>query len=89
MYKNKSKWTAAALLALGLCGMTAKFAVADDEDEAKKKAIAAAQAAILKLTDGVGGPSWVKDTEALAKAHKLEPVMIGFKPKSKGGIGIG
>jgi len=82
------KWTAAALLALGLSALTVRTSFsAEDEDE--KKATAAAQKAIMDLMAKAGTPAAVADAMKVAKAHKLEHTMRGFKPKAKGGIGIG
>jgi cytochrome c556 len=79
---------AAALLALGLWSMTGFSA--DDEDD--KKAIKEAQEAVLKLVDAMNGKRG--DVKGQAEAiHKkfgdLKDVMWVYKPRSKGGIGMG
>jgi len=79
----------AALLALGLWSMTGFGA--DDEDE-DKKAIKEAQEAVIKLVDAMNGKKG--DVKAQAEAiHKkfseLKHVMWVYKPRNKGGIGMG
>ena len=81
------------LLLLAVCSLLAR--ADDDEDEQNlKKAIAAARVAVLRFADGQGEdptkPLDVpKEAAALAKHHKIEATMKLFKPKSRGGIGIG
>jgi len=86
MNTTTRKWTAGSLLALGLCCLTGSSYSADDED---KVAIAKAKEAVLKLTDKAGTPAGTADATKAAKEHKLEFVMRTFKPKNKGGVGIG
>ena len=57
-----------------------------------KKAVEAATKAIkeyVKSMDGKSDADRKKGAEALAKAHKIEAVMHLFKPRKKGGIGVG
>ncbi|HTU23258.1 MAG TPA: cytochrome c [Gemmataceae bacterium] len=78
----------AVLLALGLWSITALSA--DDEDE--KKAIAEAQKAVLKLVDSMNGKGGdVKGQIAAIKKkfEELKPIMMVYKPRKKGGIGMG
>jgi cytochrome c556 len=78
----------AALLALGLLSITALSA--DDDDE--KKAIKEAQEAVLKLVDAINNnKDDVKgQVQALHKKfEELKPIMWVYKPRNKGGIGIG
>jgi hypothetical protein len=73
----------AALLGLGLWSITALSA--DDDD---KKA---AQEAVLKLVDAMNKGGDVKGQIAAItqKFDELEPIMWVYKPKKKGGIGMG
>ena len=85
MNKKTRKWTACAVLALTLCGVSARICRGDDDDDEKKlkEAVTAAKKAILEKLDGPVDPP------KLAKEHKMEATMRLFKPKSKGGIGVG
>jgi hypothetical protein len=83
MNTKTRKWTVGSLLTLALCGMTVSVGRGDDDDEALKKAIAAAKKVIMEKA------GTKIDAAALAKEHKMEATMKLFKPKSKGGIGIG
>jgi cytochrome c556 len=75
-----------AALALGLCFLaTTNRLRADDDDE---KAIKEAQETILKIAQGKDGEG-KKLAEELAKKADLGNVMRVFKPRSKGGIGVG
>ena len=85
MNKTTRKWTAGAVLALALCGVTVNVGRGDDDDDKLKEAVAAAKVVIIKNLSGVDGPAAMK----LAKDHKMEATMKLFKPKSKGGIGVG
>jgi hypothetical protein len=79
---------AGALLALGLWSMTAYSA--DDEDE--KKARKEAQEAVLKLVDSMNGNKGDIKAQAAAikkKFDELEPIMWIYKPRNKGGLGMG
>ncbi len=60
-----------------------------DDDEDAKKAIAAAAAAIKDYVKSTAGKENKKAAEAIAKAHKIEFVMHQFKPRKKGGLGVG
>ena|SRR5579875_1693410 len=78
----------AALLALGLWSLSALSA--DDEDE--QKAIKEAQEAVLKLVDtmnGKGGDIKGQVTAIRKKFEELKPIMWVYKPRKKGGIGMG
>jgi hypothetical protein len=78
-----------ALLALSLWSLTAYSA--DDEDD-DKKAIKDAQEAVLKLMDAMnGGKGDVKgQAQAIHKKFtELKHVMWVYKPRAKGGIGMG
>jgi polyhydroxyalkanoate synthesis regulator phasin len=73
----------AALLGLGFWTLTALSA---DDDEKK-----AAQEAVLKLVDAINKGGDVKGQIAAItqKFDELEPIMWVYKPKKKGGIGMG
>ncbi len=73
----------AALLALGLFSITALSA---DDDEKK-----AAQEAVLKLVDSMNGGGNAKgQLDAITKKFdELEPLMWVYKPRKKGGVGMG
>jgi cytochrome c556 len=91
MNKTTRRWTAGAVLALALCGMTVNVGRGDDdEDELMlKKAIAAASKEVLANLDKVGQPGFEAIAAKIAKEHKIEATMKLFKPVSKGGISIG
>jgi hypothetical protein len=77
-----------ALLALGLWSITVLRA--DDEDE--KKANEEAQKAVLKLVDamnGKGGNAPEQIAAITKKFEELKPIMWVYKPRKKGGIGMG
>jgi|SRR5579875_521063 hypothetical protein len=73
----------AALLGLGFWSLTALSA---DDDEKK-----AAQEAVLKLVEAMNKGGDVKGQIAAItqKFDELEPIMWVYKPKKKGGIGMG
>ncbi len=73
----------AALLGLGFWSMTALSA---DDDEKK-----AAQEAVLKLVESMNGGGNVQgQLDAIKKKFdELEPLMWVYKPRKKGGIGMG
>jgi len=75
------------LLTLALCCVVTRVGLTADDD--KKQAAAAAQKTLLELLPKNGGADVIKPGEMLAKKHQLEPVMVGFKRKDKGGIGLG
>ena len=91
MNKKMRKWTAGALLAVALCGVTVGLGRADDEEDAKKlkQAIAAATEEVLKNLNKVGTADFPAMAGKIAKEHKIEATMKLFKPKSKNGVGIG
>jgi hypothetical protein len=74
----------AALLGLGFWSIT----VLSAEDEEKK----AAQEAVLKLVDamnGKGGDVKAQIAAITEKFDELEPIMWVYKPRNKGGVGMG
>jgi len=78
-----------AVLALGLWSLTGYSATDDDDD---KKAIADAQKDVLKLVQAMKNNSGdVKaQVEALKKKNEeLKPIMWIYKPRNKGGLGVG
>ena len=85
MNKMQRKWTAGAILALALVGVSFNVVRGDDDDDDKKlKAdMLAAKKAVLASLEGK------VDLAKLAKDNKIEPTMKLFKPASKGGVGIG
>jgi cytochrome c556 len=79
---------AAVLLALGLWSMTAYSA--DDDDD--KQAIKDAQKEVIKLMDSMNGNKGNVKAQAAAihkKFSELKHVMWVYKPRNKGGIGMG
>src|SRR4051794_26118450 len=76
---------AGLLLALGIWLLAApEGRSAEDEEEVKE-----AQQVIIKIADGGGGDAKAQ-AAALAKKVALENVMTAaFKPRSKGGLGVG
>jgi hypothetical protein len=93
MSKTMRKWSAAAVLAVALCGITVSGRGADDDDDpdvkALKMAIAAAGAEITKHLDKAGTSEFEALAPKIAMQHKIEATMKLMKPKSKGGISIG
>lgn len=85
---------AAVLLALG-CLFLAPARGRDDDKEEKEKAIktAAAKEVLLKLVGAIDGGAKeddvAKQAAAIGKMHEIGPVMNQFKPREKGGLGIG
>jgi hypothetical protein len=82
--------TAGLTLALGLTALSSLLRADDDED--KKKAVKAAAEAVNKFTDAMPKLSPAdlkKEAEALARKHEMEAVMHQFKPRVRGGLGIG
>jgi cytochrome c556 len=80
---------AAALLALSFWSMTGYSA--DDEDD-DKKAIKEAQEAVIKLVDSMNGKKADVKTQVETihkKFPELKHVMWVYKPRNKGGIGMG
>jgi cytochrome c556 len=73
----------AALLGLALWSMTALSA---DDDEKK-----AAREAVMKLTETMirGGNVQGQIAEITKKFDELEPLMYVYKPRKKGGVGMG
>jgi hypothetical protein len=82
MNTKTRKWAVGGLLTLALCGMAVSVGRGDEEEDLKK-AIAAAK----KVIEAKAGTT--VDAVALAKEHKIDATMRLFKPKNKGGIGIG
>ncbi len=79
---------AGALLALSLWSLTG-YSADDDED---KKAIKEAQEAVLKLMDSMKSNKGDVKSQAQAmkkKFEELKPIMWVYKPRNKGGIGMG
>ncbi len=85
--KRRAITCTAALLILGLWSMTTLSA--DDDDE--KKANAEAQKAVLKLVQTMKANGDTKgQIAAIAKKfEELRPIMWVYKPRKKGGIGMG
>ena len=77
-------------MALGLWSMTA-YGVADDDDD-DKKANKEAQESVVKLIEEMNGKKGnVKNqTKAMRKKFdEVKPIMWVYKPRKKGGLGIG
>ncbi len=77
---------AAALAALFLSAARGR----DDDDAEKAMKTAAARAAVLKLVGDLGNAAVVKREAAdVAAKHDIEFVMNQFRPRNKGGLGVG
>jgi hypothetical protein len=80
------RWGALALV-LGLLAGTSGMSADDEEKKIPPEKIKAAQDAVLKLMES---KDVKKDAEAVAKKHELLAVMVAvFKPRAKGGLGVG
>ena len=80
---------AAVLLALGAFFLATAHG-RDDDDKEKIKKTAAAKEAVLKLVGDLGKDADLKkEAAAVAAKHDIEYVMNQFKPRDKGGIGVG
>jgi len=80
---------AAILLALGAFFLATAHG-RDDDDKEKIKKTAAAKEAVLKLVGDLGKDADLKkEAAAVAAKHDIEYVMNQFKPRDKGGIGVG
>jgi hypothetical protein len=81
----------ALVLAVGIfLTISSTFSACDDDDE--KKATKEAQQDILKLVDAIqkGNGGARAQAQAIHKKYdELKPVMNIFKPRDKGGIGVG
>jgi len=76
------------LLTLGVCFLAVARARDDDADD--EKAAAAASPDVRKLADAVGNPAALKkQADMMEKKYELKPIMWGFKPKDRGGLGVG
>jgi cytochrome c556 len=89
MSKHVRVPVAALLLALSFALSGAARSPDDEEDEALKKAVAAAQGPVLKLAQSTDAKDFDKMAQQLTKDHKMAAVMRQFKPRIRGGIGIG
>ncbi len=94
MSKTTRKWSAGAVLAAALCGITVGGGRGADDDEdpdvkALKKAIAAAGAEVTKHLEKAGTSEFDALAPKIARDHKIEATMKLMKPKSKGGLSIG
>ncbi len=79
-------FVAAALGALFLAPARGR----DDDDKEKAMKTAAAKDAVLKLVGDLGKDDEVKKEAAdVAAKHDIEFVMNQFKPRTKGGLGVG
>jgi soluble cytochrome b562 len=96
MSRFAGRLTAGTVLALGIwCAAASRGFSADDEEDAK--AVKDAQQGILKLMDMNGNAAKTEAKAIADKARKaagggdegLKYVMRAFKPKAKGGIGVG
>ena len=77
---------AAALGALFLASARGR----DDDDEEKAMKTAAAKDAVLKLVGDLGKVDEVKKEAAdVASKNDIEFVMSQFRPRTKGGLGVG
>jgi len=79
-----------ACLCLLIAGASLTTAPAcDDEEERQAEANRRAGAAIRKLADALDARDFDRQAEAVARTHDLEHVMNQFKPRNKGGLGVG
>jgi hypothetical protein len=68
-------------------GLSALASGRDEEGKVDPKKVKAAQEAILELLES---NNLRADAEVLAKKHDLDAVMVAvFKPRAKGGLGVG
>src|SRR5262249_31351355 len=74
-----------AALLLGVALLSAPARGADDEE----KEVKAAAEAVKKLAGNLDAKDVEKQAADIAKKHDIEYVMHQFKPRNKGGLGIG
>src|SRR5260370_29940139 len=94
MSKTTRKWSAGAVLAAALCGITVGGGRGADDDEdpdvkALKKAIAAAGAQVTKHLEKAGTSEFDALAPKIARDHKIDATMKLMMPKSKRGLSIG
>src|SRR5580704_7329133 len=80
------------LLALGVCFLAVARALDKGDEAEDMKAAAAAAPDVQKLADAAaaGDAAALKKLgDDAAKKYELKPVMWAFKPKDKGGLGVG
>lgn len=88
MVKRTQKAVGMMVLAMGVVVLTLSSTYSADDDE--KKATREAQQDILNLADGLDKGGNKAQAEAIHKKYdELKPVMNIFKPRDKGGIGVG
>ena len=88
MSRYARRWVVSAALALGI-GLLAVSAGRSDDDEEEAKATKAARDAVLDLVSKMAKGNVDKEAAAIAKKHDIEYVMRQFKPRDKGGLGVG
>ncbi len=81
----------AVLAALGALFLATARGRDDDDDKEKAMKTAAARVAVLKLVGDLGGKDddLKKEAADVAIKHDIEFVMNQFKPRDKGGLGVG
>jgi cytochrome c556 len=88
---KRHAWLLPALGALALGVSVLAVARGRDKDEADNlKAAAAAAPDVQKLADAAGDPAALKkEAAAISTKDELLPIMWAFKPREKGGLGVG
>ena len=84
MFRLSPRLTVGAALLLGVTLLSSP-ARGDDED----KEVKAAAEAVKKLAGNLDAKDVDKQAAAIAQKHDIEYVMHQFKPRNKGGLGIG
>ncbi|HBI45652.1 MAG TPA: hypothetical protein DDY78_22790 [Planctomycetales bacterium] len=81
---------AVGALALGVSVLAVARGRDKDDEADKLKAAAAAAPDVQKLADAAGDPAALKKEAAVISAKdELLPIMWSFKPRAKGGLGVG
>jgi len=83
-------FAAASVLALGGLFLAPAARGRDDDDKEAAMKTAAARDAVLKLVGDLGNEDAArKEAADIAKKHDIKYVMNQFKPRDKGGLGVG
>ncbi len=88
---RRHAWLLPAAGAVALSALMLTVARGRDKDEADNlKAAAAAAPEVKKLADAAGDPAALKkEGAAISSKFDLLPIMWAFKPREKGGLGVG
>ena len=85
MFRLSPRLTVGAALLLGVALLSAPARGRDDDE----KEIKQAAEAVKKLAGNLDAKNVEQQAAAIAKANDIEHVMHQFKPRNKGGMGIG